>query len=1241
MRIGASLIDSWAERAEAKGLLPELVRRLIAATAELTELAVRGADTNNFGGWDGVVTARAANAWVPEGRSRWEMGCSADVIDKARDDFRKRSDDTAAEQARDIAFVFVSPRIWAGKDAWRAQAAANSYWRLVRAYDADDLATWLESAGSVALWFGELLGVRGPSVSTVASTWDTWRNQSAVPISHEALISGRSAQVEQFANAVAQRPGVLTVCADSSEEAVAFACAQLDALGLSNQAVCVTQAEGWSFVDAHPGLQLLVAATTHAAAARAPRAGQCLIVPAHLGDLAIGGAVGRNGREGEVVVLQRTDAESFRNALVDLGEEPADASRWAQSCGRSWSVYRRRRASNTAISRPPWMQVAAHECLTTIVLVGAWNERKAGDRACIEAVTGRRYEDVERDLRKLAQLDDSPVLRIGDIWKAKAPLELLYLFAPALTREEIRRFFFTALAVLVKPDPALELEPDKRWMAAVYGHVREESGIVIESIVDSLIKLRLYAEDTERHDLMADVDQLVKGLLENANGDRWLSLCGVLRQLAEASPDLFLSQLEASLRCANPPVRALFSNGSNDAFTDPSYHVNLLWALEILAWSPKHLAKVCDCLARLADAPVKSNMRNRPSNSLASVLRAWWPQTTASAQRRLEVLDRLIAHHEHVAWELLLNIVPNGSMFASANAKPRWRDFDAGAPRSDEWVEADVYIPAVVQRVLDSAEGQAARIALLVGRIDSFEGTYRERLLAMIYRAVALPDAERQFVRDALRRRLNWQFSFNASNQSAMVEAHALRTLFDALAPDDLVLRHAWLFASGWVELPDGKEENYQETDLLRAKLRGDAFSEIFAASGWRDVVRLAKQAESPGLVGWEIAIAPFLEHEFPGWALGIWRESTPPAHDALWRGLVHGLSAERRMAFLADVQRSATPKALTNVLQSSPFDRSTWDFVEALPLEARIAYWREVCPGVVLGEGEDLLFVVDKLIDAGRHRTAFNVLQFCPQHVGTSRLVTILNAIRSGAEPDGGQLDGWRIGEALAVLEEDTDFPHRDLAVMEYHFFDAFRQGDDRKAKVLFAEMLRDPGFFMDVVSLARPGDNEDVSTETRSHAWSVLHEGRGTPGLGTDGVVDRARFFEWIGGVRNIAQQRDRADFVDSTIGMWLSNCREEQGGAWPCVAVRELLEDPSSERIRNGLLVGVLNNRGVHSRAIGAGGSPERSLASHFREAAAGMWCTFPRTAETLEDIAKSYEWDAKRHDNDAALWREGAA
>ena len=189
-----------------------------------------------------------------------------------------------------------------------------------------------------------------------------------------------------------------------------------------------------------------------------------------------------------------------------------------------------------------------------------------------------------------------------------APIELLHLLGPSMTREELNRFFLVAENILVQPDPALELDAERRWMAEVYGKVRQESGLVIASIVDSLAKLSFYAErevDPQGEAIKVGVDKLVRELLGNADQKRWLSLNGVFRGLAEASPDEFLNAVEASLNMSPPPICALLMESDDGLhFRGQCWHADLLWALELSAWSATRLSRVADILARLSLTPI-------------------------------------------------------------------------------------------------------------------------------------------------------------------------------------------------------------------------------------------------------------------------------------------------------------------------------------------------------------------------------------------------------------------------------------------------------------------------------------------------------------------------------------------------------------------------------------------------------------------------------------------------------------
>lgn len=79
------------------------------------------------------------------------------------------------------------------------------------------------------------------------------------------------------------------------------------------------------------------------------------------------------------------------------------------------------------------------------------------------------YAQLEADLLALERLDDSPLLHIGTVWKAKSALELLAIFGERITPTQLQRYFTELEAVLAAPDPQLELADEERYAAAIHG----------------------------------------------------------------------------------------------------------------------------------------------------------------------------------------------------------------------------------------------------------------------------------------------------------------------------------------------------------------------------------------------------------------------------------------------------------------------------------------------------------------------------------------------------------------------------------------------------------------------------------------------------------------------------------------------------------------------------------------------------------------------------------------------------
>ena len=108
-------------------------------------------------GWDGRLEVGCGNAWVPSGVSGWEFSCEKRVTRKANEDYEKRTADPLGLNRATTTFVFVTSRRWNGKMQWEGERREEGKWRDVRAYDADDLVTWLEQAPEVAQWFARAI----------------------------------------------------------------------------------------------------------------------------------------------------------------------------------------------------------------------------------------------------------------------------------------------------------------------------------------------------------------------------------------------------------------------------------------------------------------------------------------------------------------------------------------------------------------------------------------------------------------------------------------------------------------------------------------------------------------------------------------------------------------------------------------------------------------------------------------------------------------------------------------------------------------------------------------------------------------------------------------------------------------------------------------------------------------------------------------------------------------------------
>lgn len=182
------------------------------------------------------------------------------------------------------------------------------------------------------------------------------------------------------------------------------------------------------------------------------------------------------------------------------------------------------------------------------------------------------------------------------------------------------------------------------------------------------------------------------------------------------------------------------------------FYADLLWALELLAWSPRYMPRVAMILARLSHMALPDNWGNRPVNSLLGIFRSWNPQTTMALEQRITVLDKLIVSEPDIGFGLLGRLLHQGPEMASPAQTPKWRDDDAGTAGRPAWVEVQGMLVAAADRMISMANGNAGRLVRSVDKLTLLDSPRIDAVLAMIatFTAADSSDSGREPIRNQL-----------------------------------------------------------------------------------------------------------------------------------------------------------------------------------------------------------------------------------------------------------------------------------------------------------------------------------------------------------------------------------------------------------------------------------------------------------------------------------------------------------
>ncbi|MBL0180010.1 MAG: hypothetical protein IPP98_12910 [Gemmatimonadetes bacterium] len=283
--------------------------------------------------------------------------------------------------------------------------------------------------------------------------------------------------------------------------------------------------------------------------------------------------------------------------------------------------------------------------------------------------------------------------------------DCLYGTSHAVVASDLRLFFDLAAVVLSEDDPALDFPPEQRWLAGLYEKRRKYSPALRKGIAESIVLLAVHGKDLffDRTGIACELEagRLVRRLLTPMETRVLQANDRDLMAYAEASPEEFLSILEADLLQDEPQIFGLLKDVSGAPFGGGCTRAGLLWALEGLSWSTLTLDRAATVLARLSSVELNDNWSNKPFNSLAAIFRSWMPQTGAGLDHRLSLAKQLTIRFPSVMWKVFLEEFDGGPRSGSYSHKPQWRNdgYGYGEPLR-EWGPALEFCREVLDLML-------------------------------------------------------------------------------------------------------------------------------------------------------------------------------------------------------------------------------------------------------------------------------------------------------------------------------------------------------------------------------------------------------------------------------------------------------------------------------------------------------------------------------------------------------------
>ncbi|MEC4092548.1 hypothetical protein [Myroides odoratimimus] len=1253
-------IEMWANTIDCKYHLPHLIRKLILATIDnssIKNIHFPYGEEVQTGGFDGELITESENMFVPLGVSVWEFGTTSAKGKKANDDYEKRKQDTLGKTPAETTYININAKKYRDKNKWEVDKKNEGFWKDVKYLDAIDIEQWLELAPQVELWLAEKLKKPTLGIYTVEEYWKRWSETEFIKIIPDIILGkSRSEEIETVKKFLKNDQKILYIKSITKDEAIAFPLAILKVSDdlLREDIVVIDNRESFNqFTQTNKPLIIVTKfSIENIDLSGAIQNGHKIIIPISLAD---------EITSSQKIQLPIVSRETFETGLKSMGIDFEQARILTKNSGRNISVLKRLLKFDDT-TRPKYLDSVEIRDVIPMLLVNRFSEDSVGDKEIIEKLSDKTADEYIQFLRILVTLEDSPVYYINGVWRLVSPTDTWLYFTKYLTQQDFSNYQKVCLEILSEVSYKYTLPLESRGNLYYTPDNRKKySSNLREGICESLIVISVFGEDYGINfspNISSYIDNIVSEILK-MDIVVWRSLSQNLMLLAEASPNVFLKNLERIIKDKTVTsffeVEQGFMNKNNDL-------APLLWCLDIIAWFPEYLMRVSTVLCEIIlISPEKFPTSNTPIGNLKNIYRNWYPQTNTSTEDRKRILEILIKKYPDILYGLLHSLVDNKHDTAFHTPRPKWRLFSE--LREIQVTQREVYYMQCfcIDNIIEMSRDNVERILALIDILDNMELDKINTSLKVIETCQNFGEEDKKQIYHKFRKFISHHRSYPTAHWSLPSDIlDKIEQIAIKFKPQNDILNDSYLFEEHHPKFIEGKKHNdfinYNEEILSRRLLFIETVLDKF---GIDKIFELATKIEYPYLYGNVLATSDKVNKEDK---LIIYRltESEDKSLLALVREFIRVSEIKTNLKIQTDIlsdliKAGLSTKGIVNFLNSLRGRTNLWNFISDLNYEkVEQLYWQEQQELVYTENKEELFYALGKLQQFNKSITLLNTLGWgaylYKDLLNSDEVLLVLEEVSLVDFDDSSHLDHNNFKNLLDFLYSKDDYDIERVAKIEMKFIFIFTGGSyTPKPQNLYKLMSQKPEEYFGILSQVYLPDNEELREleiqkvkdnptyqEILKVGWEILDSFNLIPSQEEDGTLNSETLKKWISKVRELAENNHRVKITDNCIGKLLAkypiNMKEDKG--YP-VEIYDIIEEINSDDIKEAFRTQISNNLGLTTRGAFEGGNIERFRSKYFNSLFEETKITHPNVAMIFKNIRDRYISQAKWEDEDALL------